>query len=410
MPVMTGAGEREDSGNVSGGGGAVCSPGATPTSAWCSSNSVGNTNFEFTWQIADYQRKKESIKRDDSIQSSTFTVQANGKKSRWYLTFLPNGAAEDEEDTDHDDHDDDGDITVHGDVAVYLYQVSAYEHYVNSLKFKISFLNQRSGEKMLVYDHGYGKKYRYHDSWGWGICDILVNNDYINDDTLTIICEMTIPGNDRTTIGYGFQQETRIKKEDEENSSTKIISDMERLLESGTLTDVTIKCENRILECHKAILSARSTVFRAMFQHDMRESKSNEINIQDIDFCTVRDMVKFIYSGRLKDLADKSDLLLAAADKYDIKDLKTICSQHLSANLSTDQIIDILVLADIHKATELKSQAIQFLLVHKEEVFAQGDWKHKLKNHPEILMEVLECTVESGARDCPIPNKRRRRK
>ena len=75
-----------------------------------------------------------------------------------------------------------------------------------------------------------------------------------------------------------------------------------------------------------------------MFQHDMRESKSNEINIQDIDFCTVRDMVKFIYSGRLKDLADKSDLLLAAADKYDIKDLKTICSQHLSANLSTDQV------------------------------------------------------------------------
>lgn len=84
-------------------------------------------------------------------------MQANGKKSRWYLTFLPNGAAEDEEDTDHDDHEDDSDITIHGDVAVYLYQVSAYEHYVNSLKFKISFVNQRTGEKMLVYDHGYGK-------------------------------------------------------------------------------------------------------------------------------------------------------------------------------------------------------------------------------------------------------------
>ena len=77
-----------------------------------------------------------------------------------------------------------------------------------------------------------------------------------------------------------------------------------------------------------------------MFQHDMRESKSNEINIQDIDFSTVRDMVKFIYSGRLKDLADKSDLLLAAADKYDIRDLKSICSQHLAANLSTDQVRD----------------------------------------------------------------------
>lgn len=389
--------------------GPACVPGSVPISAWCKSTSVGNTQFEFTWHIADYQRKKESIKRDDSIQSSTFTVQANGKKSRWYLTFLPNGAAEDEEDTDHDDHEDDSDITIHGDVAVYLYQVSAYEHYVNSLKFKISFVNQRTGEKMLVYDHGYGKKYRYHDSWGWGICDILVNNDFINDDTLTIICEMNIPGNDRTTIDYGYldERDRKVKKEDEEYSS-KIITDMERLLDSGTLTDVTIKCENRILECHKAVLSARSTVFRAMFQHDMRESKSNEIHIPDIDFATVRDMVRFIYSGRLKDLADKSDLLLAAADKYDIRDLKSICCQHLASNLCTEQIVDVLVLADIHKANELKSQAIQYLLHHKEEVFSQPDWKHKLKNHPDILMEVLESTVD--ARDAPLPNKRRRKK
>ena len=79
-------------------------------------------------------------------------------------------------------------------------------------------------------------------------------------------------------IGYGFQDVRSIKREEDECSS-KMIMDMERLLESGTLTDVTIKCENRIIECHKAILSARSTVFRAMFQHDMRENKSNEINI-----------------------------------------------------------------------------------------------------------------------------------
>jgi len=134
-----------------------------PTSAWCTSTSVGNTVFEFTWNIADYQRKKESVKRDDSIQSSTFTVQANSKKSRWYLTFLPNGAAEEEEnDTDHEEaaQEDEEEISIHGDVAVYLYQVSAYENYVNSLKFKISFLNPRNGDKMLVYDHGYGKKYR----------------------------------------------------------------------------------------------------------------------------------------------------------------------------------------------------------------------------------------------------------
>ena len=40
------------------------------------------------------------------------------------------------------------------------------------------------------------KKYRYHDSWGWGICDIVVDPSFICDDMLTIVCEMTIPGTD----------------------------------------------------------------------------------------------------------------------------------------------------------------------------------------------------------------------
>ena len=73
-----------------------------------------------------------------------------------------------------------------------------------------------------------------------------------------------------------------------------------------------------------------------MFPPDMEENK--EITIEDLDFSTVSDMVKFIYRGRLEDLADKSDLLLAAADKYDIKDLKSLCSQHLAANLSADKV------------------------------------------------------------------------
>jgi len=397
---MTGptTGEREDG----------ASP---PTSAWCTSTSVGNTVFEFTWNIADYQRKKESVKRDDSIQSSTFTVQANNKKSRWYLTFLPNGAAEEEEnDSDHEDEDEE-EISIHGDVAVYLYQVSAYENYVNSLKFKISFLNPRNGDKMLVYDHGYGKKYRYHDSWGWGICDILVPSEFIADDTLTIVCEMTIPGNDVTRMGYslGEQGANKNLKKEGGSVSSKLVCDMERLLDTSTLTDVIIKCDNKIIECHKAILSARSSVFRAMFQHDMRENKSNEIIIPDLDFGTVKDMVRYIYSGRLTDLAEKSDLLLSAADKYDIKDLKDICCQCLSANLSVDQVVDVLVLSDLHKATELKNTAIQFLLQHKEEVFAQPDWKSKLKGHPDLLLEVLESSVESRPGG-PPQNKRRRRK
>ena len=40
------------------------------------------------------------------------------------MTFLPNGAAEEEEnDSDEHEEEDEEEISIHGDVAVYLYQV-----------------------------------------------------------------------------------------------------------------------------------------------------------------------------------------------------------------------------------------------------------------------------------------------
>ena len=65
----------------------------------------------------------------------------------------------------------------------------------------------------------------------------------------------------------------------EEDWSRNLVTDMENLLDTGTLTDVTIKCDKKTIKVHKAVLSARSAVFRAMFNHDMRENKNNEIVI-----------------------------------------------------------------------------------------------------------------------------------
>ena len=91
---------------------------------------------------------------------------------------MQNGAAEEEETEEQDDQDDDSDIAIHGDVAVYLYQVSAYEHYVNSLKFRILFVSP-TGKKVEVYKHSYGKKYRCEISdlekhQYFAICNVLL--------------------------------------------------------------------------------------------------------------------------------------------------------------------------------------------------------------------------------------------
>ena len=79
------------------------------------------------------------------------------------------------------------------------------------------------------------------------------------------------------------------------------------------------------MACHKVILGARSPVFNAMFVHNMTESQEKKIDIEDLDIETVKDMLKYMYAGKIENLNTRSPRLLEAADKYQLSELKEIC-------------------------------------------------------------------------------------
>ena len=41
----------------------------------------------------------------------------------------------------------------------------------------------------------------------------------------------------------------------------------------------------------------RSTVFRAMFEHDMEEKKNSAVNVEDVESDAMESMLQFIYTG-----------------------------------------------------------------------------------------------------------------
>lgn len=56
-------------------------------------------------------------------------------------------------------------------------------------------------------------------------------------------------------------------------------------------------------------------MFAAMFEHEMEERKQNRVAITDVDHEVLREMLRFIYTGRAANLERMADDLLAAADK-----------------------------------------------------------------------------------------------
>ncbi|GIY22657.1 hypothetical protein CDAR_202751 [Caerostris darwini] len=71
---------------------------------------------------------------------------------------------------------------------------------------------------------------------------------------------------------------------------------MDELFNDETFADVTIVTDGHEFRVHKAILSSRSMVF-----HDLLSTKavrnSNRIVIEDLSEDTVREMLRFVYTG-----------------------------------------------------------------------------------------------------------------
>ncbi|KAF0898135.1 hypothetical protein E2562_001783 [Oryza meyeriana var. granulata] len=152
-----------------------------------------------------------------------------------------------------------------------------------------------------------------------------------------------------------------------------------RLLDSADGTDVSFIVDGETFPAHRAVLAARSPVFRAELLGSMAESKMSCITVQDIEPVIFRALLRFIYTdelpGDIMVLEDSSSTattrdelfkkLLAAADRYDLSRLKLMCAQKLWETLSVETVMTMIVYAKMHSCPELKKRCLDFLLTGK---------------------------------------------
>ena len=155
------------------------------------------------------------------------------------------------------------------------------------------------------------------------------------------------------------------------------------------------------------MLAARSPVFHAMLQTNMREKESGKIEIQDLTSEVVSEMLEFIYTGEIKENLSEDLLreLLIAADKYQLDLLKKICEEMLSSAVTVENCLKNLSMANLCGAENLKKASIQFILNNSVAVTTSNEWLSCIKNHPELAAEV----TQSIAKNSFNPEAKRRR-
>ena len=90
------------------------------------------------------------------------------------------------------------------------------------------------------------------------------------------------------------------------------------------LTDVKFLVGGMTFGAHRSLISARSSVFAAMFASGMKEAETGQVRIEDIDPVTFKCFLKFLYTGIFEPSSIDKDLY-KIADKYQVETLMELC-------------------------------------------------------------------------------------
>ncbi|XP_002735147.1 speckle-type POZ protein-like [Saccoglossus kowalevskii] len=338
---------------------------------WCYTQ-VKVVKFSYMWTINNFSFCREEM--GEVLKSSTFSAGANDKL-KWCLRVNPKGL--DEESKDY--------------LSLYLLLVSCNKSEVRA-KFKFSILNAKREETKAMESQ---RAYRFVQGKDWGFKkfirrDFLMDeaNGLLPDDKLTLFCEVSVVADSVNISGQSNQTQLKVPE-------CRLADDLGILWEKSSFSDVTLSVSGREYQAHKAILAARSPVFNAMFEHEMEEKKLNRVEITDVDHEVLREMLRFIYTGKAPNLEKMADDLLSAADKYALERLKVMCEEALCTNLSVENVCDVLVLADLHSADQLKGVAIDFINSHAMDVMDTSGWKSMVRSHPHLVADAFRALASA---------------
>lgn len=173
----------------------------------------------------------------------------------------------------------------------------------------------------------------------------------------------------------------------------------ETLLQSGRLTDLTIKIDGESFKLHKFVLGARSATFAEMFEsnEDAKELKLSNINKE-----TFKVIVDFIYKDDIP--SDDANFLelYAATGKLKIEELMKMAEEKLSENVNETNFLEILTVANIYNSWKLKEKSVAF--VH--EMFPDfEDSDDALMDRPDLVKEMFDARREFEEKLDVIKNK-----
>lgn len=224
------------------------------------------------------------------------------------------------------------------------------------------------------------------NEWAEWSHDALEKRGALSDRKLIIEAEVCVAPFDLANPPMA----TLVEVSSDESRLRALASDMGALQNDTDSADTTVVVGDEEFRVHAAVLSARSSVFKALLH---RKGDSKSISLSEIEPDVFKLLLRYLYTGELPQgdaaTVEMHQHLLVAADRFDVASLFQACECALVCSLSVESAGYTLVLAEQHGAKILKSAALQYVTTHAREVTMTRGWWHLIHATPTLQSEAF---------------------
>lgn len=306
--------------------------------------------MNYTWTVSSFSLMIDSMATGQFVESSRFSPP-DAKTHKFSLVLFPKG--ETKEVKDH--------------VSLYMYYRDGWSENVNlDLRFRLlnsQGLTINDGLSLKNYDLKKG------NNIGW---IKYISQQWIKDpknqalsslDQITLLVEFTIYIGSNIDSG---QCRTVLR----ESPAERMSWDMYLFLGNGKYSDMTLLVKGAKIRTHKFVLAARSPTFKSLLDKAEQDIQKAEpvITIDHIDPLVMLEVLKYIYTGGIRNLEIQTRELLHAANELELVGLKEMCEMQLCLSMRMDNAYEMLRLSVKYRADGLRLRSAKFIAAHFSEI------------------------------------------
>lgn len=145
---------------------------------------------------------------------------------------------------------------------------------------------------------------------------------------------------------------------------SKVLQNLNSLRQNSRFCDVEIVAGGKVMKAHRAVLSASSPYFQAMFTNGLLEEQKETIELHSVAPHILNSLVDFIYTGEVTISQENVQDLMVAADMLELNEVVLGCTEFLKQELHDTNAIGIYRFAEGHNCEDLAKAALDYIQKH----------------------------------------------